>query len=249
MRYETNQIPISSKNHFDNFNQPITKSNDVAQQMVPEATLPKEINKTETHQNKEQMDFQNIKAEPRSEIKDIPISEKLMAMHHAHLEQRSEMTDDSTLNGEPKVESVYKEKPHIEQDWNIISETSRDSGLNARTDSASSRELGLGKPVDVVSIPEVRQKTETEVIPEVKQSLAQKFMNMMGLNDRDVNSTQKTETEDSMESSVDVVGETVDVDPTIQENIINISEGPKYRDDTDIENNHLHAILEAKLSR
>ena len=215
--------------------------------MVPGTT--QEINKTETYQTNEQMDFQNIKAEPRSEIEDIPISEKLMAMHHAHLEQRSEMTNDSTLNGEPRVESVYKEKPHIEQDWNIISETSHDSGINARTDLASSRELGLGKPVDVERIPEVSQEMDTEIIPEVKQSLAQKFMNMVGLNDRDVNSTQKTETEDSMESSVDVVGETLDVDPTLQENIMNISEGTTYRDVTDIENNHLHAILEAKLSR
>ena len=235
------------KNHFDNFHQPITKPNDVAQQMVPEPTL--EINKTETYQTIEQMDFQNIKAEPRSEIEDIPISEKLIAMHHAHLEQRSELTDDSTLNGEAKVESVYKVEPHIEQGWNIISETSHDSGINARTDSASSRELGLGKPVDVVSIPEVRQEMDTEVIPEVKQSLAQKFMNMMGLNDRDGNSTQKTETHDSMESSVDVIAETLDVDPSIQEKIINISKGTTYRDVTDIENNHLHAILEAKLSR
>ena len=235
---------ISSKNHFDNFHQPISKPNDVAQQMVPETTL--EINKTETYQTKEQMDFQNIKAEPRPEIEDIPISEKLLAMHHAHLEQRSEMTDDSTLNGEAKVESVYKVEPHIEQDWNIISETSHDSGINARTDSASSRELGLGKPDDVVRIPEVRQEMDTEVIPEVKQSLAQKFMNMMGLNDRDVNSTQNTVTKDAMESSVDVVAETLDTDPSMQENIINISEGTRYRDVADIENN---AILEAKLCR
>ena len=228
---------------FENFYQPVTKSNDVPRQMPPEASY--ETKKTQSDQTEEQMNLKNVAVEPRYEIENIPISEKLMAMHHAHLEQRLEMTDDSTQNEETKLESDYKVEPHIEPGWNMITE-SHDSGINAQTDSTSSIEVGKAKPVDEVKKSEVRPElgaeVEPEVKPEVKQSLAQKFMNMMGLNDREADITKKTETEEPisenpMESSVDILPGIPDVSPSIQEN--NISE----------EANHLHAILGEKLSR
>ena len=98
---------------------------------------------------------------------------------------------------------------------------------------------------------DVKPEVASERKPEVKQSLAQKFMNMMGLNDRDAdsNATMETElqTEDPIESSVDPVA--VDIEPTIQANIISVSEETKYREVTDIESNRLQAILEGKLAR
>ena len=192
--------------------------------MPPEESY--ETKKTPSDKTKEQMNIKNVAVEPRYEIEDIPISEKLMAMHHANLEQRFEMTDDSTQSGETKLESDYKVEPHIEPGWNMISE-SHVSGINAQTDSTSSIEVGKDKPVDEVKKSEVRPEVGAEAEPEVKQSLAQKFMNMMGLSDRDADSTQTTETEeqisrDPMESSIDVLPEISDVDQRIQEN--NISE-------------------------
>ena len=243
MRQNSLKANQNSPKSSENFYQPVTKSNDVPRQMPPEESY--ETKKIPSDQTEEQMNLKNVAVEPRYEIEDIPISEKLMAMHHAHLKQRFEMTDDSTQHEETKLESDYKVESNIEPGWNMISE-SHDSGINAQTDSTSSIEVGKDKPVDEVKKSEVRTEVgaeaEPEVKPEVKQSLAQKFMNMMGLSDRDADSTQKTETEDQisrdpMESSVDVLPEIPDVDPSIQEN--NISE----------ETNHLHAILGEKLSR
>ena len=207
----------------------------------------------------DQLESQSAKVEPRYEIEDIPISEKLMAMHHAHLERRAEMTDDSTVIQEPKTESDYKVERDTEPGWNIISVASQDSGINAQTDSTSSMEVDKEKSVREVNKPEVRREVEADVKPEVaserkpevKQSLAQKFMNMMGLNDRDAdsNATMETElqSEDQIESSVDPVA--VDIEPTIQANIISVSDEIKYQEVTDIESNRLQAILEGKLVR